>query len=71
MRRLINWAIDEELTVDINSISSGVVTENKLQKVGDAVGVQVARKALDIQSSTASQLIDSVENLLLHRANLI
>ena len=46
--------------MDINSISSGVVTENKLQKVGDAVGVQVARKALDIQSSTASQLIDSV-----------
>ncbi|MDX1811443.1 MAG: YjfB family protein [Gammaproteobacteria bacterium] len=47
--------------MDINSISSGVVTQNVAQKTGDAVGVTVARKALDIQSSQAAQLIDSVK----------
>lgn len=47
--------------MDINSISSGVVAQHVAQKTGDAVGVQVAKKALDIQSSTASQLIDSVK----------
>jgi len=47
--------------VDINSISSGAVAQNVAQKTGDAVGVTVARKALDIQSSTASQLIESAK----------
>lgn len=47
--------------MDINSISSGVVNQAQQQKTGDAVGVTVARKAMDIQSSVATQLIDSVK----------
>lgn len=47
--------------MDINSISSGVVAQNAAQKTGDAVGVTVAKKAMDIQSSQASQLIESVK----------
>lgn len=46
--------------MDINSISSGVVTQAMQQKTGDAVGVTVARKAMDIQANVAGQLIDSV-----------
>ncbi len=47
--------------MDINSIASGVITQNKMQKTGDAVGVTVARKAMDIQASQATQLINSVK----------
>lgn len=46
--------------MDISSISSGVVTQNMQQRVGDAVGVSVAKKALDIEKSLATQLINSV-----------
>ena len=46
--------------MDINSISSGVVAQNASQKTGDAVGVKVARKAMDIQADAAAQLISSV-----------
>ncbi len=47
--------------MDINSISSGVVTQSKMQQTGDAIGIHVAKKALDIQSNVANQLIDSVK----------
>ena len=47
--------------MDINSISSGAVQQAASQKTGDAVGVTVAKKALDHQASIASQLISSVE----------
>lgn len=46
--------------MDINSIASGAVAQNVAQKTGDAVGVTVARKAMDIQADAASQLIASV-----------
>ena len=45
--------------MDINTISSGAVAQNVAQRTGDAVGVTVARKALDIQQSQAAQLIES------------
>jgi len=46
--------------MNINSIASGVVAQNSAQKTGDAVGVTVAKKAMDIQADAAAQLISSV-----------
>jgi len=46
--------------VDINSISSGVASQAQQQKVGDAVGITVLSKALNIQSSTAKQMVESI-----------
>ena len=46
--------------MDLNSIASGVVSQTASQKTGDAVGVTVARKAMDIQADAAAQLISSV-----------
>lgn len=46
--------------MDINSISSGAVSSAHQQKVGDAVGITVLSKALDIQSNTAKQLVESI-----------
>ncbi|MDH5259655.1 MAG: YjfB family protein [Gammaproteobacteria bacterium] len=46
--------------MNINSIASGAVAQNVAQKTGDAVGVTVAKKAMDIQADAASQLISSV-----------
>ncbi|MDH3326904.1 MAG: YjfB family protein [Gammaproteobacteria bacterium] len=45
--------------MNINSIASGAVAQNVAQNTGDAIGVTVARKALDIQAEAASQLISS------------
>ena len=42
------------------SVSSGVTHMLTQQKVGDAVGVQVTRKALDIQSQNVMSLVNSV-----------
>jgi len=50
----------KEHNVDINSISSGAISANMQQKVGDTVGIKVANKALDIQATNAAQLISSV-----------
>jgi len=50
----------KELKVDIGSISSQAVSQFRQQKTGDAVGVTVAKKALDIQSDAAAQLISSI-----------
>lgn len=47
--------------MDINGLSSSIVAMNTNQKTGDTIGTTVARKALDIQSSSAAQLISSVE----------
>ena len=46
--------------MNINNIASGAVAQNVAQKTGDAVGVTVAKKAMDIQADAASQLISSV-----------
>lgn len=46
--------------MDINGISSGAISMNMQQKVGDAVGTKVASKALDIQVDAAATLISSV-----------
>ena len=46
--------------MDINGIASGAVAQASSQRVGDAVGVTVARKAMDIQADAAAQLISSV-----------
>ncbi len=46
--------------MELNSISSGALTLNKQQKTGDAVGVQVLNKALNIQSQAATELLNSV-----------
>ena len=45
--------------MDINSISSAASLVTS-QKVGDAVGITVAKKAMDIHSDAAAQLIDSI-----------
>ena len=55
--------------MDINSISSGVVAQNASQKTGDAVGVKVARKAMDIQADAAAQLISSVSSPTSNKAS--
>lgn len=47
--------------MDIKTIASGAVAQSVAQKTGDAVGVTVARKALDIQETQAAQLIDSAK----------
>ncbi len=46
--------------MDINGIASGAISQASSQKTGDAVGVTVARKAMDIQADAAAQLISSV-----------
>ncbi len=47
--------------MDINGLSSSIVAMNTNQKTGDAIGTTTARKALDIQATSAAQLISSVE----------
>jgi len=46
--------------VDMNSITSSAVSSAASQKTGDAVGVTVAKKAMNIQADAAAQLISSV-----------
>ena len=46
--------------MDINSISSSTGAMLRQQKVGDAVGIKVQSKAMDIQATQAAQLISSV-----------
>jgi len=46
--------------MDINSIASGAVSQAAAAKTGDAVGVTVAKKAMNIQADAAAQLISSV-----------
>lgn len=41
------------------SVSSGVTHQLTQQKVGDAVGVQVTKKALDIEAQNALSLVQS------------
>ncbi|MDH5300317.1 MAG: YjfB family protein [Gammaproteobacteria bacterium] len=41
------------------SVSSGVTHQLSQQKVGDAVGVQVAKKAMDIEAQNAITLVQS------------
>jgi len=45
--------------MDINSISSAA-SQVAAQKTGDAVGIKVAKKAMDIHADAAAQLISSV-----------
>ena len=48
-------------TVNIgNGITSQVSNMASQQKVGDAVGTQVLRKAMDIQQTQATQLIEAI-----------
>ncbi len=56
--------------MDINSIASGAVAQNVSQKTGDAVGVTVARKAMDIQADAATQLISSIPKPAASEPNL-
>lgn len=48
--------------MDISAISSSTLQQinNSATRTGDAVSIKMMRKALDIQSSQATQLIDSV-----------
>jgi len=55
--------------MNINSIASEAVSQNVSQKTGDAVGVTVARKAMDIQATQAAQLISSVSKTEPHLGN--
>lgn len=41
------------------SVSSGVTHQLTQQKVGDAVGVQVTKKALDIEAQNAVSLVQA------------
>jgi len=43
-----------------SSISSGAVSQATQQRAGDAVGVQVLSKAMDIQAVSARQMLDSI-----------
>ena len=48
--------------MDISSISNSLLQQigNSATQTGDAVSVSLMRKAMDIQSSQATQLIESV-----------
>lgn len=48
--------------MDISSVSASLLQQigNSSTQTGDAVSISVMRKALDIQSSQAQQLIESV-----------
>jgi len=46
--------------MDMNSIASSVVSQASAQKTGDAVGITIAKTAMDLQATQATQLISSI-----------
>lgn len=56
--------------MDISAISSSLLQKisNSASQTGDAVSVSVMRKAMDIQSAQAAQLIESVTQSMLDPA---
>ena len=48
--------------MDISGVMTPAVSQVTRQKVGDAVGIAVMNKAMDVEVAAASQLITSVVN---------
>lgn len=46
--------------MDMNSIADSVTSQTASQRTGDAVGITVARTAMDLQAKQADQLISSI-----------
>ncbi len=48
--------------MDISGVMAPAASQVTRQKVGDAVGIAVLNKAMDVEAQAASELINSVVN---------